>query len=147
MKPHSITYKTQSTGAEASGVAPISATLYSLAFKPNQQFQRIVFTLTRRHSCTSRLNKQTPGTKLNTATRHSLQPKDFLKILAVITANSKYSKYVPEPTRPVPAQYISPTKKGWKTHGTQFWVTYAPTPSPYHLKSTICPFRPSLAQH
>jgi hypothetical protein len=35
MKPHSITYKTESTIVEASGVAPTPATRHSLISKPN----------------------------------------------------------------------------------------------------------------
>jgi hypothetical protein len=129
MKPHSIIYKTTSTIVEASGVALTPATRHSLASKPNKQTPGVLFTPATQHNCASRPNKQTPGTALTTTTRHGSQPQDFLKILSAIPADSKY---VSDPTRPIPAQYIPPTKKGWKTHGTRPWVTHAPTPAPYH---------------
>jgi hypothetical protein len=94
----------------------------------------VVFTPATRHGPASSPQKRTPGIVLNTATRHSLQPMDFLKILAAIPAESKY---VSDPTRPVPAQYIPSIKKGWKTDSTWSWVSHAAAPAPYHLKSNI----------
>jgi hypothetical protein len=122
-KAYSIFYKTESTRAEAPGVVLAPATRHSPAHRPN---------------------KQTPGTILTSTTQHSFQPKDFLKILAAIPADSRY---VSDTTRPVLTQNTPSTKKGWKMHITRCWIKHAPTPAPYHLKSTIRLSRLSPRQH